>query len=272
MAAYRRHQHGCARPSTPWSTAAPRPTRCAAQARLDLADEPIVLSVPETCGRYYALWLRNEAGKVFASIGARTTGTDRRTFVVLGPRPTAVARPGTHPSSLRRGQSTSPACIEAVDEATRWRDATGFQLAAVEWPASSGRLHAAGEQDWPDPVADAVHTCARPDVDRRPLSGDTTTCCASRRTPTARAWLLGAHRGGGRSATGTRWRSRRRRAHRPHPARATVARPAVELAAGAGGHVQRRAVPLLAAREPWSPPRSCGERAARRIAGGSVVV
>src|SRR3954452_7359399 len=42
---------------------------------LDLAREPIVLTVPHTCGRYYALWLRDAFGAVFASLGPRTTGT-----------------------------------------------------------------------------------------------------------------------------------------------------------------------------------------------------
>ena len=52
---------------------------------LDLADEPVVLSVPATHGRFYALWLRDAWTSAFASVGARTTGTASRAFVVLGP-------------------------------------------------------------------------------------------------------------------------------------------------------------------------------------------
>ena len=44
---------------------------------LDLAAEPIVLSVTDTFGRYYVLWLRDAWNTVFASVGARTTGRRR---------------------------------------------------------------------------------------------------------------------------------------------------------------------------------------------------
>ena len=57
---------------------------------LDLAAEPLVLSVPDTSGRYYALWMRDAFNTVFSSIGARTTGTEPRDFGVLGPDSHAV--------------------------------------------------------------------------------------------------------------------------------------------------------------------------------------
>ena len=52
---------------------------------LDLAAEPLVLSVPDTSGRYYVLWMRDAFNTVFASVGARTTGTGSRAFGLLGP-------------------------------------------------------------------------------------------------------------------------------------------------------------------------------------------
>ena len=56
-------------------------------------DEPLVLTVPDTRGRYYALWLRDAWSDVFASVGARTTGTWGGAFALLGPRHHACALP-----------------------------------------------------------------------------------------------------------------------------------------------------------------------------------
>jgi hypothetical protein len=52
---------------------------------LDLAGEPIVLSVPDTHGRYYLLPMFDAWTNVFASPGARTTGTRAGKFVITGP-------------------------------------------------------------------------------------------------------------------------------------------------------------------------------------------
>ncbi len=49
---------------------------------LDLADEPMVLSVPETHGRYYVISLIDLWTNVFASIGARTTGTSAGKYAI----------------------------------------------------------------------------------------------------------------------------------------------------------------------------------------------
>jgi hypothetical protein len=52
---------------------------------LDLGATPLVLSVPETHGRFYALSLVDLWTEVFASVGARTTGTGAGTYVIAGP-------------------------------------------------------------------------------------------------------------------------------------------------------------------------------------------
>ena len=127
-----------------------------------------MLSVPETCGRYYALWLRNEAGKVFASIGARTTGTGRRTFVVLGPGQQCPAGPTPIVASTRGVHVTG--LIEAVDE-TLDRVMDGFQVVPLSGRPPAGES-TGPVQDWPDPVADAAHTYAHTDADRLPLTGE----------------------------------------------------------------------------------------------------
>ena len=62
---------------------------------LDLAKGPVVLSVPDTHGRYYLLSLIDMWTSVFASVGARTTGT--------GPGRYAIGLRGMHRSALPAG-------------------------------------------------------------------------------------------------------------------------------------------------------------------------
>jgi len=52
---------------------------------LDLSKEPLVLSVPDTQGRYYLLPMFDAYTNVFASPGKRTTGTTAQTFLITGP-------------------------------------------------------------------------------------------------------------------------------------------------------------------------------------------
>jgi hypothetical protein len=52
---------------------------------LDLSREPIVLSVPDTQGRYYLMPMLDAWTNIFASPGKRTTGTKAGHFAVTGP-------------------------------------------------------------------------------------------------------------------------------------------------------------------------------------------
>jgi hypothetical protein len=52
---------------------------------LDLSREPIVLSVPDTHGRYYMMPMLDAWTNVFASPGTRTTGNQAGHFAVTGP-------------------------------------------------------------------------------------------------------------------------------------------------------------------------------------------
>ena len=55
------------------------------QAWLDLSREPIILHVPDTFRKYYILQMLDDWTNVFASIGARTTGTKEGDFAIVGP-------------------------------------------------------------------------------------------------------------------------------------------------------------------------------------------
>src|SRR4051812_16368228 len=95
--------------------ATPDTLRCSGW--LDLARGPVVLSVPDTCGRYYALWLRDAWDQVFASLGARTTGTGRRSFALIGPRHDGLRLPaGITPIAAPTRLVRIAGCIEAVSE------------------------------------------------------------------------------------------------------------------------------------------------------------
>jgi len=63
----------------------------------DLEKEPLVLSVPETKGRYYVIGLFDFWSNVFASIGKRTTGTGAANFLIAGP-----GWQGTPPSDVKQ--------------------------------------------------------------------------------------------------------------------------------------------------------------------------
>ncbi|MGC2310847.1 MAG: DUF1254 domain-containing protein [Candidatus Babeliaceae bacterium] len=52
---------------------------------LDLSQEPLILSVPDTQGRYYLMELMDAWTNVFASLGKRTTGTKAQHFALVGP-------------------------------------------------------------------------------------------------------------------------------------------------------------------------------------------
>jgi hypothetical protein len=53
---------------------------------LDLADEPIILHVPDTNGRYYLIPMLDAYSNEFASVGSRATGNGEGNFAIVGPR------------------------------------------------------------------------------------------------------------------------------------------------------------------------------------------
>lgn len=52
---------------------------------VDLTPEPIILSVPDTQGRYYLLPMLDMWTEVFSVVGSRTTGTKAATYAIVAP-------------------------------------------------------------------------------------------------------------------------------------------------------------------------------------------
>lgn len=74
---------------------------------LDPGDEPLVIDVPDTAGRYYALGLLDFYTNPFAHIGQRLTGTGAGLFLITPPGwrgaiPREFAAPGRHVPSPTR--------------------------------------------------------------------------------------------------------------------------------------------------------------------------
>jgi hypothetical protein len=63
---------------------------------LDLRKEPMVLSVPDTHGRYYLFEMLDAWTNVFASPGKRTTGTGKGDFAITGPEWSGLLPAGMH--------------------------------------------------------------------------------------------------------------------------------------------------------------------------------
>jgi hypothetical protein len=100
---------------------------------LDLAGEPVVLSVPETHGRYYVMSMIDLWTNAFASIGARTTGTGAGAYAIgLGSAHAGRLPAGVMPiaAPTRYVRIAGQTCVDR-DEADADAIQRGYDLAPL---------------------------------------------------------------------------------------------------------------------------------------------
>lgn len=121
---------------------------------LDLAKEPIVLSVPDTGGRYYLLPMLDMWTDVFSVVGSRTTGTKAGSFALAAPDwkgklpagITKIVAPTSMIWILGRTQTNGPADYGAVHKVQ-----DGYKLTPLSrW----GKSYAAPAKVKTDPAVD----------------------------------------------------------------------------------------------------------------------
>jgi hypothetical protein len=121
---------------------------------LDLSNGPIVLSVPDTHGRYYLIPSLDMWTDVFSSLGSRRTGTEAGQFAFVPPGWSGQLPPGVTrinaPTSrvwiMGRAQTNGPADYDNVH-----RIQDGFRLTPVsEW----GKVYNRVEEFPVDPTVD----------------------------------------------------------------------------------------------------------------------
>ncbi len=75
-----------------------------ASAWLDLRQEPIILHLPDTQGRYYSVQLMDAYTNSFAYVGKRVTGTKEGNYAIVGPVGRAPCLQESNRSNLRQIQ------------------------------------------------------------------------------------------------------------------------------------------------------------------------
>ena len=112
---------------------------------LDLTKEPVVISVPDTHGRYYLLPMLDMWTDVFASPGWRTTGTAAGNFLIVpeGWRPDLrdrFAQEFKLPADTQRIDAPTPYVwvigrfkTEVIRRLGPWRSVEAVELATLTW-------------------------------------------------------------------------------------------------------------------------------------------
>jgi hypothetical protein len=133
---------------------------------LDLSDGPLVLTVPNTDGRYYLMPLVDAWTNVFASPGARTTGTKAGNFVITGPGWSGDTPEGMEvyksPTSMvwiiGRTQTNGPADYAAVDKIQAGYKLTPLSAWGKPYTAPTGVVDSNVNMDPPIKQLEAMST------------------------------------------------------------------------------------------------------------------
>jgi hypothetical protein len=125
---------------------------------LDLSKGPLILSVPDTKGRYYLLALLDAYTNVAGSIGTRTTGTEKRQFAIVGPRWKGALPPDT--SEVR--SPTELAWIFGRTAVTDKADLGNANKIQDQYKLASPTPPAKGAKGAPTPSSAAVDTKTPP--------------------------------------------------------------------------------------------------------------
>jgi hypothetical protein len=132
---------------------------------LDVSSDAIVLTVPNTNGRYYLLPMLDAYGNVFSSPGKRTTGTMADTFLITGPKFTGtvpagmkeIKSPGAMIWLLGRIQVNSPEDgAKVVVPIERKINITPFASWGKAYTAPPGKIDSSLAKDGPNTQLEAM--------------------------------------------------------------------------------------------------------------------
>jgi len=135
-------RHATTLPDAASTNASPNADFLYSQAWLDLSKGPVLLSAPDTRGRYYLIAMLDAWTNVASSLGKRTTGTEKGDFAIVGPHwkgklPGGVSEVRS-PTDLAwlfgRIQTTGGADRDAAIKIQN-----GFKLTAMDRPKPSAK-------------------------------------------------------------------------------------------------------------------------------------
>jgi hypothetical protein len=133
---------------------------------LDLGDGPVLLSVPDTRGRFYAISFVDLWTNVFASVGARSTGTRPGLFAIRGPSWSCESLPPTAHPITAPTRMVRLAALTQVDGDADAADAhsaqDGYGISAPQSPGvSAARTPRTRQVGGTPPVAQLERMTAR---------------------------------------------------------------------------------------------------------------